>query len=79
VSSVSHALSAAILAVATVGAAPGLTQAEPPIRHMLVQYRPASGDYCADTAPRDAILRPSEARCDAQPGWTQQRIAMARR
>jgi hypothetical protein len=46
---------------------------------MLVQYRPASGDYCADTAPRDAILRPSEARCDAQPGWTQQRIAMARR
>jgi len=46
---------------------------------MLVQYRPASGAYCADMAPREAILRPSETRCDAEPGWTQQRMVLARR
>ena len=80
VSNISYALlGAAVLAAAAVGAGPGHAQAAPPIRHMLVQYRPASGAYCADTTSRDAILRPSEARCDAEPGWTQQRVVMARR
>jgi len=78
-SSVSRALSAAALAAAIGSAAPGLAQSEAPTRHMLVQYRPASGDYCADTAPKDAILRPAETRCGAEPGWTQQRLVMARR
>lgn len=78
-SSVSRAISAAASAVAIVGAAPGLAQSEPSIHHMLVQYRPASGQYCADTASREAILRLSETRCDADPGWAQQRLVMARR
>jgi hypothetical protein len=78
VSSVPYALSAA-LAVAAIGATPGLAQATAPIRHMLIQYRPASGGYCADTRSRDALFRPAEGRCNAEPGWTQQRLVMARR
>jgi hypothetical protein len=74
--SVSYALAAA---VAVAVAAPGLAQETPPTRHMLVQYRPASGEYCTDMMPRDAILRLSETRCAAQPGWTGQRMTMARR
>jgi len=76
-SSVRYALCIAALALAA--AAPGIAQTTPSIRHMLVQYRPASGSYCADMEPRDAILRPSEARCQAEPGWTQEKVAVARR
>jgi hypothetical protein len=75
--SVRYVLCTAALALAA--AAPALAQTTPSIRHMLVQYRPASGSYCADMEPRDAILRPSEARCQAEPGWIQQRMVMARR
>jgi hypothetical protein len=46
---------------------------------MLIQYRPASGDYCADTMSRDAIFRPAEMRCEAEPGWAQRRLLTARR
>jgi len=80
VSSVPHALSAAVaLAAAIVGTTPAFAQATAPTRHMLIQYRPASGGYCADTTPRDALFRPAEMRCQAEPGWTQQRVVMARR
>lgn len=78
-SNMSLFFSAAALAVTVAGAAPVFAQGDPPIRHMLVQYRPASGDTCADMASRDAMLRPSETRCDAEPGWMQQRLVMARR
>ncbi|PXA83312.1 hypothetical protein DMC47_43975 [Nostoc sp. 3335mG] len=74
--SVSRLLVAAVLVA---GATPGFAQGLPPTHHMLVQYRPASGDYCLDAMPREAILRSSEARCAVEPGWTQQRVVMARR
>ncbi len=66
---------AAALALAAVGAAPQIS----PIRHMLVQYRLPSGEYCADAMTSDATLRLPEVRCQSQPGWALQKMTMIRR
>lgn len=73
---------AAVSMVAT-GAAPAFAQAAPATRHMLVKYRPVSGEYCFDTNPIDdgatAASHLPNVQCKTQAGWAQDGLTIARR
>jgi hypothetical protein len=69
----------AVAVFTMIAAAPAFAQDTPAIRHMLIQYRPVSDQYCFDVATTGASAHLPDMRCKAHSGWAHDRVAIARR